>query len=149
MQVITYFLDDESPIDKLKRYGSSAYQYIQDKTSKLTYVRHSSERGKYGTPGGRISPAFRARPASPSSSSDIPKYLLMFFGSFTVVLLLAYVFTAHQKTVQRTNRLIAGKYRFINVYLFLASVTDTVNFIYNYAIFPTLVVALCKYLLIC
>ncbi|KAI6170871.1 Inner nuclear membrane protein Man1 [Aphelenchoides bicaudatus] len=121
---------DESPIDKLKRYGSSAYNYIQDKASNFPYVRHSSDRGKYGTPGGRISPAFRVRQPSPSASSEIPKWLLIIFGSFTVVLLLAYVFTAHQKTVARTQRLIS------------TSVADTANFIYNYAIFPTLMLAL-------
>lgn len=114
----------------------------------MTYVRHPSERGKYGTPGGRISPAFRVRPTSPSNSSEVPKYLLMIFGSFTVVLLLAYVFTAHQKTVERTNRLIAGGLTELGslVGLFLASVKDTVNFVYNYAVFPAIMMTLCKLL---
>jgi len=48
----------------------------------------------------------------------------MVFGSFTVVLALAYVFTAHSRTVSRTNKLIAN------------SISDTASFFYNYAIFP-------------
>jgi hypothetical protein len=94
----------------IKRFGSSATKFLQNKVNNLPYVRHESERGKYGTPNGRLSPVFRPRADSSAQKSDLSKLLVMIFGSFTIVLALAYVLTAHSRTVARTNRLIICKF---------------------------------------
>lgn len=94
----------------IKRFGSSATNFLKNKVNNLPYVRHESERGKFGTPGGRLSPTFRPRVEPSKQSNDLPKLLVMIFGSFTVVLALSYVFTANSRTVSRTNKLIVSKF---------------------------------------
>jgi len=92
---------NDSPNEVIKRSKASKY-YLP---SRFAYVQRESERGKHGTPGGRFSPT-RNIQETPEISNDIPKWLVMIFGSFTLVLAIAYFFTAHPETVARTNRFV-------------------------------------------
>jgi len=91
-------------------------------SSRFAYDQHEPARGKYGTPGGRLSPTRN----SPESSSNIPKWLAMIFGSFTLVLALAYFSTAHPETIDRTNRF----------------VLDIAATVFDHAVFPGLFLAI-------
>jgi len=92
---------NDSSNEVIKRSGTQPVKY--SRPSRFAYVQRESEPGKYGTPGGRLSPT-RNITETPEVPSDIPKWLVMIFGSFTIVLALAYFFTAHSETVARTNR---------------------------------------------
>ncbi|CAD5219332.1 unnamed protein product [Bursaphelenchus okinawaensis] len=124
----------DSPLDKLKQFGSSAIGYLQKSGKKPQYVNHPSERGYFGTPGGRYSPVSplksHLREPSPSVASEIPKYILIFFMAFTTLLFVAYVFTAHSSTVEKGKAVIIG------------TVSDIGSLIYNYAIIPVIAAVL-------
>ncbi|CAD5226344.1 unnamed protein product [Bursaphelenchus xylophilus] len=118
----------ESPLDKIKSMGSSAIGFLQ-RSNKKQYVNYPSERGLYGTPGGRYSPISsrtQIREPSPSRTSDIPKYILIFFLSFTLLLFIAYISTAHSHTVEKGKAVVVG------------TVTDVFSLIYNYAVVPAI-----------
>jgi hypothetical protein len=67
----------------------------------------------------------------------------MVFGSFTLVLALAYTFTAHPKTISRAGKVVSSKLN-LNVILVMLpdSIADTAAFLYNYAIFPAVMLIL-------
>lgn len=99
-----------SPLEKLKSFGSSAVNYLA--RSDNNYTHHASERGDYGTPGGRYSPVSRrniTRDPVQNSGSDWPKIFLIFFIALTVILTTAYIFTAHSNTIARSQEVVFGK----------------------------------------
>ncbi|KAI6193213.1 Inner nuclear membrane protein Man1 [Aphelenchoides besseyi] len=58
---------------------------------------------------------------------DVAKIFMFCFLSFTLVLLITYLSTAHPKTVERGRR------------IFVGAIYDTATFFYNYAVFPVFV----------
>lgn len=118
-----------SPLDKLRSFGSSAVGFLQRSDKK--YVNHPSERGVYGTPGGRYSPISKrdSREQIPAST-DVPKIALICFLSFTFILAITYFFTANTETLHRGKEIVFG------------TVYELGSFVYNYAVLPIILVAL-------
>ncbi|KAI6223981.1 Inner nuclear membrane protein Man1 [Aphelenchoides besseyi] len=96
-------------------------------STKMTSFR-SIGTPKESTPTSVRSPRSRAVEACKRArDGDVAKIFMFCFLSFTLVLLIAYLSTAHPKTVERGRR------------IFVGAIYDTATFFYNYAVFPVFV----------
>ncbi|KAI6226284.1 Inner nuclear membrane protein Man1 [Aphelenchoides fujianensis] len=120
-------------------WSSSSLWNSSSANTSTVRSRLPSERGVYGTPGGRASPPINRHRLQQfqqaSGWGDVSKWVMICFASFTIILVLAYLFTAHPKTVERGRRILFG------------TISDTLAFFYNYAVLPVLLTVVGKFLL--